>query len=218
MQRKRINIFTYTRCKKPLLSLKVFGLILLLTTAGCICVSCRNQTRIYKVSVSSSEKQYTWAQPVELEGVGNFHKVNNAFYRGAQPTQKGMKNLKELGIKTIVNLRWSHCDSDEIGSINFNYVQIPMKPSRAKERDVVRFLKVVSDSNMQPVFVHCHRGADRTGLMCAMYRVVIEEWPKEEAIEEMTKGGFDFHWIWQNLIRYVKRSNSDYLRASINGQ
>ena len=124
MQGKRINIFTQNRCKKLLLCLKAFGLIFLLTAVGCICVSCRNQTRIYKanttqVSTSLSEKQYIWAQPIELERVPNFHKLNDALYRGAQPTKKGIENLKGLGIKTIVNLRSFHCDRDEIGNLDF---------------------------------------------------------------------------------------------------
>ena len=220
MQGKRINIFTQSRHKKQMLSLKAFGLIFLLIAAGCICVSCRNQTRIYKanttqVSTSLSEKQYIWAQPIELEGVPNFHKLNDALYRGAQPTKKGVENLKEFGIKTIINLRSAHSDLDEIGSLDFNYEQIPMKPWHAEEEDVVRFLKIVSDPNMGPVFVHCHHGSDRTGMMCAMYRIVIEDWPKERAIEEMTKGGFGFHWIWQNLIGYIKLSNPDDLKQKI---
>ena len=56
------------------------------------------------------------------------------------------------------------------------------------------------DSNNTPVFVHCQYGAERTGTMCAIYRIAVEGWNKNEAIEEMTKGGFGFHSIWKNLV------------------
>ena len=48
-----------------------------------------------------------------------------------------------------------------------------MKPWHAEDEDVVAFLKIASNTNNLPVFVHCQRGADRTGMMCAMYRIVL---------------------------------------------
>src|SRR5579872_693185 len=41
----------------------------------------------------------------EQEGILNFGKVNERLYRGAQPDTEGMKSLKRLGVKLIVNLR-----------------------------------------------------------------------------------------------------------------
>jgi len=47
-------------------------------------------------------------------------------------------------------------------------------------------------------------GADRTGTMCAIYRIAIEAWTKEEAVAEMTRGGFGYHGIWKNLVDYIQ--------------
>jgi hypothetical protein len=52
-----------------------------------------------------------WAQPVKLDGAPNLHKVTDKLYRSAQPSAEGMKNLKNLGIKTIINLRAFHSES-----------------------------------------------------------------------------------------------------------
>jgi protein tyrosine phosphatase (PTP) superfamily phosphohydrolase (DUF442 family) len=148
--------------------------------------------------------QYEWASPIEREGLPNLHKVSEELYRGAQPTAEGMQELKKLGIKTVINLRAFHSDRDEIGETELDYEHIPIPAWRLKEEHVIQFLKLVTDKSRTPVFVHCMHGADRTGVMSAIYRIVIEGWPKEEAIREMTKGGFGFHTIWKNLIRFVE--------------
>ena len=79
-----------------------------------------------------------------------------------------------------------------------------MKTWHAEDEEVVRFLKIVTDGERTPAFVHCQRGADRTGTMCAIYRVAVQGWSKDEAIEEMTKGGFGFYSGWKNLIEYIR--------------
>jgi tyrosine-protein phosphatase SIW14 len=148
--------------------------------------------------------QHEWATPIEREGLPNLHKVSEELYRGAQPTAEGMQELKKMGIKTVVNLRAFHSDRDEIGDTELDYEHIRMTAWHPEEEDLVRFLKIVTDKNQTPVFVHCMHGADRTGVMSVVYRIVIEGWTKEEAIQEMTEGGFGFHTIWKNLIRFVE--------------
>jgi tyrosine-protein phosphatase SIW14 len=156
--------------------------------------------------------QYEWASLIEREGLPNLHKVSEELYRGAQPTAEGMKELKKLGIKTVINLRAFHSDRDEIGETELDYEHIPIPAWRLKEEHVIQFLKLVTDKSRTPVFVHCMHGADRTGVMSAIHRIVIEGWPKEEAIEEMTKGGFGFHKIWKNLIKIVEDLNIEEIK------
>lgn len=148
--------------------------------------------------------QHEWATPIEREGLPNLHKVSEELYRGAQPTAEGMQELKKMGIKTVVNLRTFHSDRNEIGDTKLDYEHIRMTAWHPEEEDLLRFLQIVTDKARTPIFVHCKHGADRTGVMSAVYRIVIEGWTKEEAIQEMTKGGFGFHKIWKNLIRFVE--------------
>jgi protein tyrosine/serine phosphatase len=149
------------------------------------------------------EKPLGWARPIAKEGLPNFYKVSPDLYRGAQPSTEGIRQLKEMGIKTIINLRSFHSDKDEIGDVAIRYEYIPMKTWHPTEKEVVEFLKIVTDKEKTPVFVHCHYGADRTGLMCAIYRVVVCGWSKEAAADEMVNGGFGFHPIWKNLRGYL---------------
>jgi protein tyrosine/serine phosphatase len=88
-----------------------------------------------------------------------------------------------------------------------------MKPWHAEDKEVVRFLKIVSDPNGTPVFVHCQRGADRTGTMCAVYRVAVQHWSKTDAIEEMTKGGFGFFDGWENIVNYIRELDIEEMKS-----
>ena len=164
---------------------------------------------------SSIDRPATWAQPLKMEGVPNLHKVTEALYRSAQPTATGMRNLKEMGVQTIVNLRSFHSDRGEIGDSGLAYEHIYMKTWHPEEEDAVRFLQIVIDPKRTPVLVHCQHGADRTGAMCAICRVVVEGWSKDEAIREMTQGGFGFHEVWGNLPLWIKNLDPDRIRKRV---
>ncbi|MCP4613260.1 MAG: dual specificity protein phosphatase family protein [Planctomycetes bacterium] len=165
-------------------------------------------------SITKQETQKKWAQALNLPGVPNLHKVSEDLYRGAQPSSEGMKQLEKLGIKTVVNLRLVHSDRDEIENTGLSYEHIPMATWNTQDEDVVRFLKIITDSNNTPVFVHCQYGADRTGIICAIYRIAVKGWNKKEAIEEMTKGGFGFHSIWKNLVDDIHSLNIDKIKKT----
>lgn len=155
-----------------------------------------------------------WAEPLELPGLPNLHKVCDELYRGAQPTAEGMKELQKLGVKTVVNLRFLLSDRDELKGAALGYEHINTTTFYPVARDVVRFLQVAADPNHTPVFVHCQHGADRTGTMCAVYRIAVQGWSKDEAIEEMTKGGFGHHAIWKNMVNFVRKLDIDQIKRA----
>ena len=153
-----------------------------------------------------------WAQPIEIGGVPNLHKVSESLYRSAQPTAEGMRNLKAMGIETVLNLRSFHSDREEIGQTGLGYEHIYMKAWHPEEEDIIRFLQIVTNKKRTPVLIHCQHGADRTGTMCAVYRVAIQGWTKEEALKEMTEGGFGFHGVWKNLTKWIKGLDIDKIK------
>lgn len=144
-----------------------------------------------------------WAKPVERPGCPNLHKVVDNLYRGAQPSKEGMRQLERMGIKTVINLRSFNSDRDELTGTKLQGEHLWVKAWHPEDKEVVKFLQIVTDTNAMPVFVHCQHGADRTGTMCAIYRIAVQGWTKEQAIEEMTKGGFGYHAVWKNLIQYL---------------
>lgn len=147
-----------------------------------------------------------WAEPIALAGVPNLHKVSDGLYRSAQPTSEGMANLAAMGIKTVVNLRDRHSDLDEIGDLPLQTRRIDIFTARMKDEYVKEFLSIVDDPNNAPVLVHCQHGADRTGTMCAMYRILRQGWTPNEAIEEMKDGGYNYHSVWSNIPRFIRKS------------
>jgi protein tyrosine phosphatase (PTP) superfamily phosphohydrolase (DUF442 family) len=159
-----------------------------------------------------SKRPTSWAQPLKLDGVPNLHKVSDNLYRSAQPTAQGMKNLKQMGIETVVNLRSFHSDRDEIGNTGLGYEHIYMKAWHPERKEAVRFLKIVTNQKRTPVLVHCLHGADRTGTMCALYRIAVQGWTKEEAIREMTEGGFNFHAVFDNLSEWIQKLDVESIK------
>jgi tyrosine-protein phosphatase SIW14 len=133
----------------------------------------------------------------DIPGLPNFARVSDHLYRGAQPTAEGFAALKDMGIKTVVNLRVVHTDKKLLEGHGLQYVHISFKPWHPEEEDFVKFLSVVTNPEYQPVFVHCQHGADRTGIMVALYRVAELGWKPERALEELPN--FGFHEIWDDL-------------------
>ena len=157
--------------------------------------------------VDTTARPEKWAVPMTCGGVPNLHKVSDKLYRSAQPTAEGMTNLVALGIKTVVNLRDNHSDSDEIGGLPLKARRIEIFTGNMKDKYVTDFLSVLDDTNAVPVLVHCQHGADRTGTMCAMYRILREGWTADEAIAEMKNGGYGYHSVWGNLPRFIRKAS-----------
>lgn len=155
-----------------------------------------------------------WAQPLTLPGVPNLHLVAPGVYRGAQPSAAGMRELEKLGIKLVINLRAFNDDEDEVAGTALRRADVSFKTWHAEDEDVARFLKLIADPANQPVYIHCLHGADRTGTMCAIYRMAVQGWSSEAAIREMIHGGFNYHAIWSNLPSYLRRVDPAALRAA----
>lgn len=153
-----------------------------------------------------------WAVPLSVNGVPNLHRVSDNLYRSAQPTAEGMMKLKKMGIRTIVNLRSFHSDRDIIEDTGLDYEQVRMQAWNADEEDIILFLQIIADPEKGPFLVHCQHGADRTGTAVAVYRVAVQGWTKEEAVTEMTEGGFGFHEIWGNLIKWINRLDIEAIK------
>jgi protein tyrosine/serine phosphatase len=158
----------------------------------------------------------TWATPLpDAAGLPNLHRVHAGLYRGAQPHDEGFDELKAMGIKTVVNLRTFSSDRKACGRTGLDYEKIAMQAWRDNDKDVVAFLRLAVDPERQPIFVHCLHGADRTGMVVAVYRVVVEGWTKDEALREMTLGGYGFHEQFDNLLEYVAELDVEEMRKRI---
>jgi protein tyrosine/serine phosphatase len=71
------------------------------------------------------------------------------------------------------------------------YVSIPWRGKQdPKTEQVAEFLELLRANPNKKVFAHCERGAERTGVMVACYRMSSENWTPERALNEMEKFRF----------------------------
>jgi protein tyrosine phosphatase (PTP) superfamily phosphohydrolase (DUF442 family) len=142
-----------------------------------------------------------------VKGVPNFHVVNDQVLRGGQPTDVGLRNLAAMGVKTIVDLQEAgERSKDEkkfVKAQGMKYVNIPMKGmTTPSEKQISHALKALNDISDGSVFIHCKRGADRTGVVIACYRVQHDHWDNEKALSEARNYGMS--WYQFPLQRYVR--------------
>ncbi len=138
--------------------------------------------------------------------------VNENLYRGAQPTEKGIGELAQRGVKTIVYLRgddekatieetWAH-------NAGIKFINVPLSNWFApKDSQIKRILSLLNAPDNQPIFVHCQRGADRTGTVIAVYRIAHDGWTAKRAKAEAKT----FHIGWWQI--WMKRYIGDYYQS-----
>jgi protein tyrosine/serine phosphatase len=156
-----------------------------------------------------------WAESIALEGVPNLHRISETLYRSEQPTAEGFRNLEKLGIRTVINLRYFNNDEEEAEDTGLRLERVRILTWRAGDRHVVEVMRLLRQKENAPFLIHCQHGADRTGLMSAMYRILEQNWTREDALAELVDGGYGFHKMWKNIKRYVSEVDPVALRSAV---
>jgi protein tyrosine/serine phosphatase len=166
-------------------------------------------------AVTTPPRPANWAEPITLEGVRNLYRITPTLYRSEQPTALGMKNLEKLGIRTVINLRWFNNDATEAAGTMLRTERVKMVTWDVDDKHVIAVMRMLEDPANGPYLIHCQHGADRTGLMSAMYRILNQGWTVDDAIAELEGGGYGYHSMWSNILRYVRSADLVALRAEI---
>lgn len=162
--------------------------------------------------------QAAYGEKLQLPGIHNAGKINDVLYRGAQPKEAGLTELKKLGVTTIVDLRgedrqkvdWERSQAAQLG---IRFVHIPVSGwSPPSDEQVAKFLALFRDDPHQKVFVHCRFGDDRTGVFVATYRMVVDKWPPEQALGEMYF--FGFNGFWHPSMKKFIREFPNHMRSA----
>jgi protein tyrosine/serine phosphatase len=131
----------------------------------------------------------SFAADLAPEHVRNFGQVNEILYRGGEPTDEGLRELRQLGIKLVIDLREESKTRDierqKVEQLGMRYAHLAMKPFGAPtEAQVEQALSLILHETSGKIFVHCLRGKDRTGTVIACYRVQHDGWDNERALQE----------------------------------
>ena len=161
--------------------------------------------------------QPAYGEKLHLAGIHNAGRINDVLYRGAQPKQAGLGELKKLGVTTIVDLRGEDREKIEwergaVESLGMHFVHLPVSGwAPPSDEQVAQFLALFRDDPHQRVFVHCRFGDDRTGVFVATYRMAVDKWSPEQAMGEMYF--FGFNGFWHPSMKKFIREFPNHLRS-----
>ena len=154
-----------------------------------------------------------WAQPIATQD--NLYQMSPTLYRSALPDIAAQPLLDKLHIATVINFL-PDADSSWLNTPGVAQVQLPYRTNHVDDADVLAALRAIQTAQAQgPVLMHCKHGSDRTGLMAAMYRVVVQDWSKEDALKEMTQGGFGENSHHKDGESYMMKADIPQLRAAL---
>ncbi|WEJ05766.1 dual specificity protein phosphatase family protein [Pseudomonas sp. FJ2-5-13] len=162
---------------------------------------------------AASIRSPEWAQPVGSQY--NLHQMTPTLYRSALPNERALPLLQTLKIATVINFL-PESDAQWLQSSDIKQVQLSYRTNHVDDSDVLAAIRAIQAAEADgPVLMHCKHGADRTGLMAAMYRVVVQGWSKEDALNEMTLGGFGSSNGFKDGVRYMMKADVDKLRTAL---
>jgi protein tyrosine phosphatase (PTP) superfamily phosphohydrolase (DUF442 family) len=170
-----------------------------------------------RVLAQDAARPKQWATPVRLEGAPNLHRVEENFFRSAQPDANGFKGLASTyGVRTVISLRAFNADEPLAAGLDLRLVRIRINTWNIKRADVVAALQNLRRASSDaPVLLHCQHGADRTGMISALYRILYQSWSRVAALDEMQNGMFGYHAVWGNIPRFVRRIDIEELRRDV---
>lgn len=137
----------------------------------------------------------------------NFYRIGDGVFRSDQPSYACFRELEKFGIQEVLNLRNRHNDNNEAKGTEIRLHRLRTKASKIKESDLIEALKIIRDRK-GPILIHCWHGSDRTGAVCAMYRIIFQRISKAQAIHEMVEGIFGFHMIFDDIIDVIGHTNA----------
>lgn len=149
----------------------------------------------------------------------NMYKLDEGVYRSQQLSIEDKVLLDELGIKTMISLRFFGRNKDKkvFGETDLNLIRKPLTTWYITPKEIADILYNIEIAKEDGgVLFHCYHGSDRTGLISGMYRIIYQNWEIDEALKELREGPYGFHTIWINIPRMFKQEVIDEIKNEIN--
>lgn len=160
------------------------------------------------------ESTFAMGAPKPPEDLLRFSEVvPGHIYRGAQPTDQGFKDLAKYNIKTVINLREeadviAH-EKPLVESLGMNFISVPLSGFfRPSDKNISSIEQALNNPDLQPIFIHCQHGQDRTGLAIGLFRVFTQKVSAPNSYQEMLDLGF--HPLLVGLETYFEDKTGYY--------
>jgi len=180
----------------PLLKTAVIGApILLLATA------------LYTLTAANSTVATGPSKNFAEVTIKNFGQMDEHFYRGAQPKEDEYKELADLGVKLIIDLRDDPMPfaKSAAEAAKMRYFNLAMSDKDYPKNETIdQFLTLIKEDGNWPFYVHCAGGRHRTGLMGAIYRFNNDGWDYNKAYQEMKNYDFYTRFGHGEIKKYVE--------------
>ena len=178
-----------------------------------LCLTLMAAFALPQAQADEAARPAQWAQPIAAQY--NLYQMSPTLYRSALPDGEAQALLDKLKIGTVINFL-NEPDDTWLKTPGVVQVQLPYRTNHVDDADVLTALRAIQSAQARgPVLMHCKHGSDRTGLMSAMYRVVVEGWSKEDALKEMTQGGFGESSHHKDGAAYLMKADIPKLRAAL---
>jgi protein tyrosine/serine phosphatase len=143
-------------------------------------------------------------------------------WRGETPTRADAQWLVEHGLRTVISLQLDvrrsfesvHLPPGMVRSVTYfhvgDFMATQVLTHRHLDDHVAEVLAIIQEAP-KPVLISCRAGVDRTGVIAAAYRVLVDGMSREDAIKEMD----GFHSPWDPLNNRYVRSLTGARKARI---
>lgn len=200
-------------------SLRNSSVLLLCLSSACLIAGCDTHS-------PTSSSSFTQELPSQAEAIAksaNLYKVEDYLFRSEQLRQADLSLIHANHIDAIISLRFFGQDDDQellqdmAENSKVALYNQPLKSWHVTPLEVAEVLHKIEtlQAKNQHVLIHCYHGADRTGLIIAMHRIIHQGWSIKQAHAEMTQGGFGYHRIWVNLENMLNPATVTAVRTQL---
>jgi len=157
-----------------------------------------------------------------LAETGNIHTViPGRLYRSAELGHARFEQvITRFHIRTVINLRgadpgqpWYENELAAARAVGAHHIDLRMSATHLPSSGKLHELETVLAQAEPPILVHCQGGADRSGLVAALYMFWIAHLPAAEAATQLSFRYGHFPWLgsrtlamdeaWRNVVQQV---------------
>ena len=139
----------------------------------------------------------------------NFHQVCDEVYRANQPSPAHLQSYRDKGIKAVLNLRgfaqqsYALFEEDSCKKLGLELISIPLCSSSAPQPEKLLEIIGIIEKIPKPFVLHCKSGADRAGLVSALYLIVIKKLSVAEAKKQLSFKYLHLDFTKTGILDYI---------------